>query len=238
MIFYTSICAAGVTNCKYRRAESYIQLAIPSTLSVCGMENKMKIHMYNTKIKRIIDIIGAGSAILIFMPLMLIIALLIKMTSKGPVIFRQERVGLNDKNFVMYKFRTMKLQNPEEEKRLWTRKGDPRVTPIGKILRRLSMDELPQLLNVLRGDMSLVGPRPERPYFVEKFKKQIPGYTVKQKVLPGLTGWAQINGYRGDTSIKKRIEYDRYYIENRTIWFDIKIIVLTIFKGFINKNAY
>ena len=203
MIFFTSICDAGATNCKYRRAELDIQLAIPSTLSVCGMENKMKIHMYNTKIKRIIDIIGAGSAILIFMPLMLIIALLIKMTSKGPVIFRQERVGLNDKNFVMYKFRTMKLQNPEEEKRLWTRKGDPRVTPIGKILRRLSMDELPQLLNVLRGDMSLVGPRPERPYFVEKFKKQIPGYTVKQKVLPGLTGWAQINGYRGDTSIRK-----------------------------------
>lgn len=194
--------------------------------------------MLNSKIKRIMDIIGAGSAFIIFMPLMLLIALLIKLTSKGPVIFRQERVGLNSKNFVMYKFRTMKVQNPEEEMVRWTKKGDPRVTPIGKILRRMSFDELPQLLNVLQGDMSLVGPRPERPYFVEKFKKEIPGYMEKHEVRPGLTGWAQINGYRGDTPIDKRVEYDRYYIENRTIWFDVKILILTIFKGFINKNAY
>ncbi len=194
--------------------------------------------MLNYKIKRIMDIIGAGSAIIIFMPLMLLIALMIKLTSKGPVIFRQERVGLNSKKFVMYKFRTMKVQNSEEEMVRWTRKGDPRVTPIGRILRRMSLDELPQLLNVLQGDMSLVGPRPERPYFVEKFRKEIPGYMEKHDVRPGLTGWAQINGYRGDTPIDKRVEYDRYYIENRTIWFDVKIIILTIFKGFINKNAY
>lgn len=138
----------------------------------------------------------------------------------------------------MYKFRTMDVQTKEEEKKGWTTRGDARVTKFGAFLRRTSIDEMPQFFNVLTGSMSLVGPRPERPQFVEKFKEEIPRYMVKHQVRPGITGWAQINGYRGDTSIRKRIEYDLYYIENWTFGFDFKIMFLTIFKGFINKNAY
>ena len=138
----------------------------------------------------------------------------------------------------MYKFRSMKVQDEAEEKKAWTVKDDPRVTKFGKFIRKTSLDELPQLVNILKGDMSIVGPRPERPFFVEKFKEEIPRYMIKHQVRPGLTGWAQVNGLRGDTSIKKRIEYDLYYIENWTFWFDIKIMFLTIFKGFVNKNAY
>ena len=169
---------------------------------------------------------------------MLLVSILIKCTSKGPVMFTQERIGLHNKQFKMYKFRSMEVQQPKEERGAWTVQDDPRVTPIGKIIRRTSIDELPQLFNVLKGDMSLVGPRPERAFFVDKFKEEIPRYMVKHQVRPGMTGWAQINGYRGNTSIKKRIEYDLYYIENWTLAFDIKILFLTIFKGFINKNAY
>ena len=125
-----------------------------------------------------------------------------------------------------------------KEKNRWTTPGDSRVTAIGKIIRRTSIDETPQFFNILKGDMSLVGPRPERPFFVEKFKEEIPRYMIKHQVRPGLTGWAQVNGYRGDTSIIKRIEHDLYYIENWTLGFDFKIMFLTVFKGFINKNAY
>lgn len=138
----------------------------------------------------------------------------------------------------MYKFRTMEIQKPKQEQKNWTVKDDPRVTPVGKVLRKTSIDEMPQIFNVLKGDMSLVGPRPERPFFVEKFKEEIPRYMIKHQVRPGMTGWAQINGYRGDTSIRKRIECDLYYIENWTMMLDIKILFLTIFKGFVNKNAY
>ena len=127
---------------------------------------------------------------------------------------------------------------PSEEKKAWTVKDDPRVTWIGKIIRRTSIDELPQLFNVLKGDMSLIGPRPERPFYVEKFKEEIPRYMIKHQVRPGMTGWAQVNGLRGNTSIKKRIEFDLYYIENWTFGFDIRILFLTVFKGFVNKNAY
>ena len=185
-----------------------------------------------------IDIFGALVAIILFSPIMLISAILVKTTSKGPLIFRQERVGLHNKPFYMYKFRSMAVQEIKDEKAAWTTKNDPRVTGIGKIMRKTSIDELPQLFNVLKGDMSLVGPRPERPQFVEKFREEIPRYMVKHQVRPGMTGWAQINGYRGDTSIKRRIEFDLYYIENWTVGLDIKILMLTIFKGFINKNAY
>ena len=132
----------------------------------------------------------------------------------------------------------MQLQSEADEKKGWTTKDDPRVTKVGKFIRRTSLDELPQLFNILRGDMSLVGPRPERTQYVEKFKEEIPRYMIKHQVRPGLTGWAQVNGYRGDTSIRKRIDYDLYYIENWTFGFDIRIIFLTIFKGFVNKNAY
>jgi len=192
----------------------------------------------NMVIKRAMDIVGSIFGIIITSPIMLLSAILVKLSSPGPVIFKQERVGLHNKSFYMYKFRSMTVQPASEEKKGWTVRNDPRVTGIGKILRRTSIDELPQLFNILKGDMSLVGPRPERPQFVEKFKEEIPRYMVKHQVRPGLTGWAQVNGLRGDSSIKKRIEYDIYYIENWTLGFDIKIILMTFFTGFINKNAY
>ena len=188
--------------------------------------------------KRAVDITGALAGIVISSPIMLLAALAVRFTSRGPVIFKQERVGLHNKTFQMYKFRTMEMQKASAEEKAWTVKDDPRVTGIGKFLRSTSLDELPQLFNILVGEMSLVGPRPERPQFVEKFKEEIPRYMIKHQVRPGLTGWAQINGYRGDTSIRKRVEYDLYYIENWTMGMDFKIMFLTFFKGFINKNAY
>ncbi len=195
-------------------------------------------NMLNKFIKRAVDLFGAIVAVVLFSPVMLITAAAIKLTAPGPLIFKQERIGLQNKPFYMYKFRSMVIQKESDEKKGWTTKDDPRVTPVGKFIRKTSIDELPQLFNVLKGDMSLVGPRPERPLFVEKFKEEIPRYMIKHQVRPGLTGWAQVNGYRGDTSIRKRIEYDLYYIENWTLGFDFKIIILTFFKGFVNKNAY
>ena len=192
----------------------------------------------NALAKRTIDIIGSFCGIVVLSPLLLIVAIIIKLTSKGPVIFKQERVGLHNKTFKMYKFRTMRVQQPGEEMKAWTVKDDPRVTKVGKFFRKTSIDELPQLFNILKGDMSIVGPRPERPQFVDKFKEEIPRYMIKHQVRPGLTGWAQVNGYRGDTSIRKRIDYDLYYIENWTMGFDFKIMFMTIFKGFVNENAY
>ena len=192
----------------------------------------------NAAMKRAIDIFGAIVALILFSPIMLLTAILIKLTSPGPLIYCQERVGLHNRPVKMYKFRSMEVQAPEKEKSEWTTKRDPRVTTIGRVIRKTSIDEMPQLFNVLFGSMSLVGPRPERPYFVERFKEEIPRYMIKHQVRPGMTGWAQVNGYRGDTSITKRIEHDLYYIENWTLGFDFKILFLTFFKGFINKNAY
>jgi len=194
----------------------------------------------NRAIKRLIDIVGALCALIIFAIPMGIIAIAVKTTSKGPVIFKQERIGRHGVPFMMYKFRTMEMQDKRTEEDGWTTPGDPRVTKVGRFLRRTSLDETPQFMNIFLGQMSLVGPRPERPNFVEKFRdeEQIPRYMVRHQVRPGLTGWAQINGYRGDTSIRKRIDYDIYYIENWSLKFDIKILFLTMFKGFINKNAY
>ena len=192
----------------------------------------------NWMAKRAVDVLGALFGLLVSSPFMLLAAILVKATSPGPVIFKQERVGLHNKPFYMYKFRTMELQKPSQEKKAWTVKDDPRVTKVGKVLRKTSLDELPQFFNILAGEMSLVGARPERPLFVEKFKEEIPRYMIKHQVRPGITGWAQVNGYRGDTSIRKRIEHDLYYIENWTLGMDIKILFLTVFKGFINKNAY
>jgi len=184
------------------------------------------------------DLVLGTLALLIAAIPMILIAIIIKCTSKGPVFYAQKRVGFRNKEFMMYKFRSMEVQDESKEKTAWTTFRDPRVTPIGKFIRKTSIDELPQLWNVLKGDMSLVGPRPERPYYVEKFKEEIPRYMVKHQVRPGMTGWAQVNGYRGDTSIRKRIDYDLYYIENWTPGFDLLIMFLTVFKGFINKNAY
>ena len=195
-------------------------------------------NTFNMMVKRTMDVCGSLLCIVLFSPVMLLMAALIKLTSPGPLIFKQERVGLHNRPFKMYKFRSMEVQTEREEQKGWTVKNDPRVTGIGRFMRKTSIDELPQLFNVLKGDMSLVGPRPERPQFVEKFREEIPRYMVKHQVRPGLTGWAQVNGYRGDTSIRKRIEYDLYYIENWTVGLDIKILFMTIFKGFINKNAY
>ena len=207
-------------------------------LPVINIRHVPLTNTLNMIIKRVFDIVFGLVALLLFSPLLIVAAILVKCSSEGPVIFKQERVGLHNKPFQMYKFRTMELQKPSDEKKEWTTRDDPRVTKIGKVLRRTSIDEMPQLFNVLLGDMSLVGPRPERPFFVEKFKEEIPRYMIKHQVRPGMTGWAQVNGYRGDTSIRKRIDCDLYYIENWTLGLDIKILFLTIFKGFINKNAY
>ena len=194
--------------------------------------------VFNATMKRIVDLAGALFGLIVFSPLMLVTALLIKITSPGPVLFSQERIGLHNRPFKMYKFRSMEVQDPGRERSQWTTPHDPRVTPVGRFIRKTSIDEMPQFFNVLIGDMSLVGPRPERPLFVEKFKEERPRYMIKHQVRPGLTGWAQVNGYRGDTSITKRIEHDLYYIENWSLGFDFKIMFLTVFKGFINKNAY
>lgn len=190
--------------------------------------------MRNRVAKRAVDLIGATVAIILFSPVMLLTVLVVALTEEGSVIYRQERVGLHNQVFYMYKFRSMIMQDEEKEKAEWSTRNDPRITPVGKLIRRTSIDELPQLFNVLKGEMSLVGPRPERPQFVQKFRDEIPRYMVKHQVRPGMTGWAQINGYRGDTSIEKRIEYDLYYIENWTMVFDMKILILTIFKGFFD----
>lgn len=195
-------------------------------------------NTWNALMKRLVDIFGSIFCIILFSPVMLFAAVGTRVTSKGPIIYRQTRIGLHSKPFTMYKFRTMRVQSAEEEKKGWTIPGDDRVTKFGSFLRRTSIDEMPQFFNVLAGKMSLVGPRPERPQFVDKFREEIPRYMVKHQVRPGITGWAQINGYRGDTSIRKRIEHDIYYIENWSLGFDFRILFLTVFKGFINKNAY
>jgi Undecaprenyl-phosphate glucose phosphotransferase len=195
-------------------------------------------NTFNAMVKRLMDVVGSLCCIILFSPIMLAACLGIKLTSPGPLIYRQVRVGLHNRSFEMYKFRSMEVQPETEETKAWTVKNDPRVTGIGKFMRKTSIDELPQLFNVLKGDMSLVGPRPERPFFVEKFREEIPRYMVKHQVRPGMTGWAQVNGYRGDTSIRKRIDCDLYYIENWTLGLDIKILFLTVFRGFVNKNAY
>ena len=199
--------------------------------------------------RRTQDVILSSLALVVLSPVMLAtaIAIVVDDPSAGPV-FSQERIGRNGKPFKFYKFRSMYVDAEERKAELMKQnemdglmfkmENDPRITKVGAFLRKTSIDELPQLFNILKGNMSLVGPRPERPFFVEKFREEIPRYMVKHQVRPGLTGWAQVNGYRGDTSIRKRIEYDLYYIENWSIGLDIKIIFLTFFKGFINKNAY
>lgn len=192
----------------------------------------------NKMAKRLFDIVFSLFAIIMISPVMLIVALGVRLTSPGPIIFRQERVGLNRRNFMMYKFRSMKMQQDGEEDTGWSTREDPRRTRFGTFIRKTSLDELPQFFNVLLGHMSVVGPRPERPYYVEQFRDEIPKYMVKHHVRPGITGWAQSNGLRGDTSIEERIKHDIFYIENWSLLFDIRIIFKTIRNGFVNKNAY
>lgn len=191
----------------------------------------------NKVLKRVLDFSLGLIIFIIFSPLMLLLALLVKITSRGPIFYSQERIGLDGKPFNIYKFRTM-YQEQASDLPKFTSNKDSRVTPFGSFLRKWSFDELPQLYNVIKGNMSLVGPRPERPYFIHEFRKRVPKYMLRHKVQAGMTGWAQINGWRGDTSIEKRIEHDLYYIENWSIRLDLKILLLTIFKGFRNRNAY
>jgi exopolysaccharide biosynthesis polyprenyl glycosylphosphotransferase len=207
-------------------------------LPVINIRNVPLSNTFNRLLKRACDIIGGLMMLIIFGIPMIIIAIAVKCSSEGPVLFEQVRIGLHGRPFKMYKFRSMTQQKEADEIHAWTTANDARVTKIGKIIRRTSLDELPQIFNIIVGDMSIVGPRPERPFWVEKFKEEIPRYMIKHQVRPGLTGWAQINGYRGDTSIKKRIEYDLYYIENWKLSLDIKILFITIFKGFRDPNAY
>lgn len=195
-------------------------------------------ELSNRVLKRAFDIVFSILAIIVTSPVMLFAIIGIKLTSPGPVIFKQERMGLDRKTFQMYKFRSMHLSSEEVADTQWTVKNDPRRTAFGSFLRRTSIDELPQFFNVLLGQMSVVGPRPERPYFVNQFKEDIPKYMIKHQIRPGITGWAQTNGLRGDTSIQDRIFHDIFYIENWTFFFDLKIIVMTAFKRKVNRNAY
>lgn len=189
-------------------------------------------------IKRAFDVCFSAGILVLSSPLFLLIALLIRLNSPGPVLFTQKRVGLNGRPFAMYKFRTMKVGAASESDTRWTTKEDPRRTRLGSLLRRASLDELPQFLNVLRGEMSVVGPRPERPHFVQKFLQEVGRYNNRHCLKVGITGWAQVNGWRGDTSIEKRVEFDLYYLQNWTFGLDLRIIAMTILSGLINKNAY
>jgi Undecaprenyl-phosphate glucose phosphotransferase len=189
-------------------------------------------------LKRAFDLIFSISVVLLFAPVFALIALAVWFSSPGPVIFVQTRVGLNGKLFRMYKFRTMRVASPDESDRRWTVKEDPRCTKLGKLLRQTGLDELPQFFNVLKGNMSVVGPRPERPLLVQRFMQSVGNYNSRHYLKVGITGWAQVNGWRGDTSIEKRIEYDLYYVRHWTPAFDLLIVLLTFFRGFTSKNAY
>jgi Undecaprenyl-phosphate glucose phosphotransferase len=188
--------------------------------------------------KRVFDVVFSILILILAAPLMILIAIAIKLTSAGPVIFTQERVGLNGNAFRMYKFRTMEVTRSEESDTRWTTLNDARRTKVGGFLRRSNLDEMPQFFNVLKGDMSIVGPRPERLHFVKRFLQDIDGYNRRHALRVGITGWAQVNGWRGDTSIDKRIEFDLYYLRNWSVTFDLQIMLLTIFRGFFDKNAY
>lgn len=196
------------------------------------------IEGYARILKRLFDLVLSGVGIVLLSPLMLIIAILIKLDSKGPALFRQDRVGRNGREFKMLKFRSMSFDSENSNGTGWTVENDPRRTKIGKFLRRYSLDELPQIFNVIMGHMSLVGPRPEQPDYVRHFKDDIPQYFQRHKVKSGITGWAQVNGLRGDTSIKERTRYDLYYVENWSLVFDVKIILLTIRSIFRSQGAY
>jgi Undecaprenyl-phosphate glucose phosphotransferase len=193
----------------------------------------------NVVVKRAMDIILSLLGLIVLSPVMLVIALLVKLTSPGPILFRQERCGLNGKPFQMLKFRSMRVDAESQTGAVWAQKDDPRRTWFGAFLRKTSLDELPQLINVLRGDMSLVGPRPERPVFVQQFSKTVPNYYARHSVKAGITGWAQVHGWRGNTSLRKRLQYDLYYITHWNPWLDLHILGMTVWHGLVSrKNAY
>jgi Undecaprenyl-phosphate glucose phosphotransferase len=192
----------------------------------------------NILVKRAMDVMLSSLALVLVSPVMLLIAALVKLTSPGPVFFKQERCGLNGQVFRMLKFRSMRADAEAQTGAVWAQKGDPRRTRLGAFLRQTSLDELPQFINVLRGDMSLVGPRPERPVYVEQFRQSIPRYMDRHREKAGITGWAQVNGLRGDTSVAERTKYDLWYIENWSLSLDVKILLRTIFLIFRDRNAY
>ncbi len=196
------------------------------------------LYGWDSVFKKIFDLILGTLILVIVSPVVVIISLLIKLTSEGPILYRQERVGMDGRTFQMFKFRTMKVDAEEETGPVWAKENDPRRTGIGAFLRKTSLDELPQLFNVLKGEMSLVGPRPERPHFVEEFRNRIPSYMLRHKIKAGMTGWAQVNGLRGNTSLEKRIEHDLYYFQNWSIGFDLRILFMTFWKGFFSKSAH
>ncbi|MDZ7724266.1 MAG: undecaprenyl-phosphate glucose phosphotransferase [candidate division KSB1 bacterium] len=207
-------------------------------MPVVGIRNTPVDTFQYQWVKRLFDIVFSFFALLILSPLFALVATAIKLTSRGPVFFVQKRISYNGEQFDFYKFRTMQQQPESVSDTTWTQEKDVRVTPVGAFLRKTCLDELPQFWNVLKGDMSIVGPRPERPHFIEQFKQDIPGYMMRHVVRAGITGWAQIHGLRGDTSIERRIEYDLFYIENWSFLLDLAIILKTPFKGFWNKHAY
>ena len=200
--------------------------------------NDVPLRGLNSVVKRLMDLAVSAAALVALALPFAAIAAAIRLTSPGPVFYRQERMGLDGRPFAVLKFRSMFDDAERHTGPVWTRENDPRRTPVGRFLRRFSLDELPQLWNVLKGEMSLVGPRPERPFFVERFKSSVPQYMLRHKVKAGLTGWAQVNGWRGNTSIEKRIEYDLYYIENWSIALDVKIIWLTVLHFSFQRHAY
>jgi Undecaprenyl-phosphate glucose phosphotransferase len=197
--------------------------------------NDVPLQGLNAWVKRLLDIALSAVALAVLVIPMAIIALIVKWSSPGPVFYRQERMGLDRKGFLVYKFRSMYHNAEDVSGPVWARDNDPRATRIGRLLRRFDLDELPQFWNVLRGDMSIVGPRPERPFFVDQFKHRIPQYMLRHKVKAGITGWAQVNGWRGNTSLEKRIEYDLYYIENWSVTLDLKIMWLTVIRGLFQR---
>jgi Undecaprenyl-phosphate glucose phosphotransferase len=192
----------------------------------------------NIVVKRAMDFVLSLLALIVLSPLMAVIAALVKLSSPGPVFYQQERCGLNGKSFMMLKFRSLRVDAEAQSGPVWAKKDDPRRTALGAFLRKTSLDELPQLINVLLGDMSLVGPRPERPMFIQQFSKTIPGYMARHRVKAGITGWAQVHGWRGNTSLRKRIQYDLYYITHWTPWLDLHILWMTVWHGIFNRNAY
>jgi Undecaprenyl-phosphate glucose phosphotransferase len=192
----------------------------------------------NVVVKRAMDVMLSAVGLVLLAPLLFLIAALVKLTSRGPIFYCQERCGLNGRGFQMLKFRSMRSDAEKESGAVWARKDDPRRTWFGTLLRQTSLDELPQLINVLKGDMSLVGPRPERPVFIQKFRKTIPNYHARHAVKAGITGWAQVHGWRGNTSLRKRVQFDLYYITHWTPWLDLRILWLTVWKGLVSRNAY
>lgn len=239
----TNICEYEGVRCKivpdyYRIIKSKLVFEEIGDIPLIAVRYEPLDSFSNRFVKRTFDVVFSATVLILLSPVFLIISLLIKFTSPGDIFFRQKRVGINNKEFIMYKFRSMITQTEAKSDTVWTTKNDSRVTPIGNFLRKTNLDELPQFWNVFIGNMTVAGPRPEREFFVNQFKEEIPSYKVRHMVKSGVTGWAQVNGWRGDTSIKKRIACDLYYIENWSLWFDIKIIWLTLFGKNTNRNAY